>query len=244
MSTQWKNDRPENQSVTPAPEPLLSDSHNIHRQATIDYRSELFRKGIHLVSLSIPIIYYSMTRELALTILLPLTAAFLIVDLTRYYHTPTAEWFYRWFGSLLRKHEQDSNRKRLNGATNVLLSACLCVFIFPKIVTVNAFAVLIISDTTSALIGRRFGKRPFLNKSWEGAVAFFLSALVVVFVAPKVEGHPVEYLISVVAAAVAAVAESLSTDIDDNLSVPLTFGCVMWGLYVWLLPTMNISRVF
>lgn len=216
---------------------------SLHRNATIDYRSELIRKSIHVCSLSIPIIYFYITRELALALLVPLTLAFLSVDLTRYYHKPTADWFYRWFGWLLRKHEQNPDLKRLNGATNILLSACLCVLIFPKVITVSAFAVLIISDITAALVGRRFGRRPFLHKSLEGALSFLLSAIVVILVTPKIEGLVQEYLIASVAAAVAAVVESLSVHIDDNISVPLVFGFVLWGLYLLFLPSVNLSSM-
>ncbi|HWP81896.1 MAG TPA: SEC59/DGK1/VTE5 family protein [Bacteroidota bacterium] len=239
MTQPWEGNRLT--STSPAASSKAPEA--LHTSATIDYKSEIIRKGIHLCSLSIPIIYAFITKEQALTLLVPVTVAFLVVDLARYYHPPTAQWFYRWFGWLLRRHEQNAERKRLNGATNVLLSACLCVFIFPKIVTINAFAVLIISDSTSALVGRRFGKRPFFNKSLEGAIAFFLSALLVILVAPKVQGLPMEYIVAAIAAIVATIAESLSTEIDDNLSVPLSFGSVMWGLYLWLLPNVDLSSV-
>ncbi len=208
--------------------------------ATIDYKYELIRKTIHLCSLSIPIIYFFVSKQQGLMLLIPVAAVFFIVDLARYYHTPTREWFYRWFGWLLRKHESDHTKKRFTGATNILLSAILCVFIFPKIITINAFAILIISDTTSALIGRRFGRKKFFSKSLEGSLAFFLSAIAVVLVAPKIEGLPLEYIIGIASGAVGAIVESLSVKIDDNISIPLSIGFVMWGLYALLLPSVNL----
>lgn len=223
----------------PTPEP-----EHLHAQATIDYRSEFIRKSIHLCSLSIPTIYFFISRDLALTLLVPLFSAFLVVDLTRFYHAPTRRWFFKWFGWLLRKHEKDAEVKRLTGATNILFSAILCVLIFPKIITVNAFAILIISDITSALVGRRFGKRKFLQKSLEGTAGFFVSAVAVVLLAPKVEGLDLEYAIGFAAAAVGAVVEAASTRIDDNISVPLTIGLVQWVLYVAFLPTVDLYKFF
>lgn len=223
-----------------------SDERNLghlEHAATIDYRNELIRKAIHLCSLSIPIVYFFVTKERALQLLLPVTAAFLVVDVARHYFPAISEWFYRWFRWLLRKHEQDEKTKRLNGATNVLISACLCVFVFPKVITITAFAILIISDSTSALIGRRFGKKRFFSKSLEGSLAFFLSAILVVFLTPKIESLPLEYLIGAAAAAVGAVVEALSNRIDDNISIPLSIGLVMWGLYVWLLPGVDVFRL-
>jgi dolichol kinase len=206
----------------------------------IDYKAELARKGIHFFSLSIPIIYYYIERDLALAILVPITLAFLAVDLLRYYHKPTANLFYTVFGFMLRKHELDENSKRLNGATNVLIAASLCVIIFPKLIVLTAFSILIISDSVAALFGRQFGKRKFLQKSAEGSMAFFLSALLVIAFTPKVGGNIDEYFIGAVAAFVGAVVEAGSWKIDDNLSVPLSVGVVMWGLYFLFYPSVNL----
>ena len=228
---------PPDRPARPAP---AGEEHEFHAAATIDYRSELVRKAIHLCSLSIPVIYTFISRDLALQLLVPVTAGFLIVDLARYYLPPVARLFYQVFGWLLRKHEQDEKVKRLNGATNVLLSAVVCVVVFPKLVTITAFAILIISDSTSALIGRRFGRRRFFRKSLEGALAFFVSAIVVVLASPKAGAGPVEYVLGFVAAAFGAVAESASP-IDDNISVPISVGIVLWVLYALFLPGADLT---
>ncbi len=212
----------------------------LHEAATIDYKYEVIRKLIHLNSLSIPIVYYYIEKQLALTILIPLTFAFLVVDIIRYYNPQVADWFYKFFGFLLRKKEKDDRKKRLNGATNVLLSALFCVIVFPKLIFVTAFSILIISDISSALIGRKFGKRKFFAKSLEGSTAFFISAVIVVFFTPKVEGHFLEYVIGIIAAFFGTIAESMSFEIDDNLSIPITIGTVMWILYTLLLPQINV----
>lgn len=212
----------------------------LHEAATIDYKYEVIRKLIHLNSLSIPIIYYYIEKQLALTILIPLTFAFLVVDIIRYYNPQVADWFYKFFGFLLRKKERDDKRKRLNGATNVLLSALFCVIVFPKLIFVTAFSILIISDISSALIGRKFGKRKFFAKSLEGSTAFFISAVIVVFLTPKVEANFLEYVIGIIAAFFGTIAESISFEIDDNLSIPITIGTIMWILYSLLLPQINV----
>jgi dolichol kinase len=216
----------------------------LHESATIDYTSEIIRKGIHVCSLSIPTIYFFITKELALSILVPITAAFLITDIARFYIRPVARWFYRWFGWMLRQHERDDRRKRLNGASNVLIAATVCVLVFPKIIAITALAILIISDSTSALVGRRFGKRRFLAKSLEGAIAFFVSAVIVVLVTPKIEGWTSEYLIGIVAAVVGTFVESISVKVDDNISIPISIGAIMWGLYAALLPSVDLYRPF
>lgn len=206
----------------------------------IDYKAEIFRKSIHLCSLSIPIIYYFISREKALILLVPVTLAFLAIDLLRHFHPPTAKIFYESFGWMLRSHEHDERKKRLSGATHVLISATLCVLIFPKLITITSFSILIISDSAAALVGRRFGKRKFLKKSFEGSAAFFFTALIVIAATPKVSSQAGEYVIAVIAAAAATVIEAMSVGIDDNLSIPISVGIVMWMLYSIFYPSMNL----
>jgi dolichol kinase len=208
--------------------------------ANIDYKAEIARKAIHFCSLSIPIIYYFIERDRALQILVPITLAFLTVDLLRYYHKPTADLFYKVFRFMLRKHELDHSSKRLNGATNVLVAATICVIVFPKLIVLTAFPILIISDSVAALFGRRFGRRKFLQKSFEGSLAFFLFALIVICFTPKIDHSMNEYFIGAVAALVGTIVEAGSWKIDDNLSIPLSVGVVMWGLYFILYPSINL----
>ena len=209
--------------------------------ATIDYQSEVLRKAIHLCSLSIPVVYYFITKELALKILIPLAIFSLVMDLSRYYLKPLSKIFYKIFGFLLRKHEKDNKKKNLNGATYVLISAVLVIAIFPKVFAVTAFAVLIVGDIAAALVGRKYGKTKFLFKSLEGTLAFFVFSCVVILFTPKVEGNIIEFVIGFIAVAVGAIIENISLGwADDNLTVPITISLIMWMLYALLLPNMAL----
>ncbi|MEW6507823.1 MAG: diacylglycerol/polyprenol kinase family protein [Bacteroidota bacterium] len=211
-------------------------------KATIDYQSEVLRKAIHLCSLSIPVVYYFITRELALTILIPLTILSLFIDLGRYYFKPFSDFFYKVFGFLLRSHEKDEKRKSLNGATYVLISAVIVISFFPKIFAVAGFAVLIIGDIAAALIGRKFGQTQFLLKSLEGTIAFFVFSCIVILFTPKVEGNITEFIIGIIAVGVGAIAENISTGwADDNLTIPVSIGITMWILYSFLLPNLTLT---
>ena len=227
--------------MTDAPEEAAV--RRLEQEATIEYRHELVRKAIHLCSLSIPVVYSFIPKSFALQLLAPVAFAFLVVDLARLYFPSFATHFYKFFGWLLRTKEQTPSVKRLNGATNVLLSACVCVLVFPKVITITAFAVLIVSDSTSALFGRRFGRRRFFGKSLEGSLAFLVSAMAVVIVTPKIAHDWREYAIGFVAAAVGAIVEAASTNIDDNISIPLSIGATMWAMYAVVLPTVDLYLI-
>ena len=208
---------------------------------TIHYRDELVRKLIHLFSLSIPIIYYFIPIKTSIIILAVLTFVALLIDTSRFISKSFAKYFYKFFGFLLRKHELDGEKKNLTGATYVLISALLCAIIFPKVIFVSAFTILIISDTMAALIGRKFGRKKFLRKSLEGTFAFFISATIVIFLTPKVNYLPMEYWIGIIGAFIGAIVENISHGFaDDNLSIPLSVGLTMWALYILIFPNLEL----
>lgn len=130
---------------------------------------------------------------------------------------------------MLRPHEK-KGKGFFNGATWVLISATICVLAFPKIITITGFTILIISDICAALIGRRFGKHGFFDKSWEGTIAFIISAIAIIFIYYNLFELPYSYLvIGVLAAVIGGFVEAVSKviKVDDNLSIPISVGLVM-----------------
>lgn len=192
---------------------------------------ELLRKSIHVFSLSIPILYLWNTRSTMIWIFLPLTILLLILEFVRYYNPKFQTLIKKYFGGMMREHEFENGK--LTGATFVIVSALLCVLLFPKVIMIPAFAVLIISDTCAALFGRRFGKHKFFNKSLEGSLAFVISAWIVSIVTGYILNSPTEfYYAALVACVAAACAEAVSwgVNIDDNFTIPISYGSVLWGI--------------
>ena len=209
--------------------------------STINYKTELLRKSIHLCSLSIPIVYYFIPKELALKILIPLSIVSLILDLSRYISPAYNRVFHSVFGFMLREHEMGDKKITLSGATYVLLAATIVVILFPKVFVIPAVAILIIGDISAALIGRRFGRHKFLAKSLEGTTAFFITASIVILFSPKITGELGEYLIGFAAAGVAAIIENISYGwADDNLTIPLSVCLTMVLLYSIFYPDLAL----
>jgi dolichol kinase len=207
----------------------------------INYRDEVVRKLIHLCSLSIPVIYYFIPRSSAIIILSIVTFLAVTLDILRHFSPSIGKLFYMIFGFLLRKHEVDGKKKNLNGATYVFISALVGVIIFPKVLFLTAFPILIISDSTAALIGRKFGRHKFLAKSMEGTLAFFISASIVVLLTPKLNGSITEYFIGIMAAAIGAFVENISFGLaDDNLTIPISVGLSMWLFYILMFPGIQL----
>jgi len=207
----------------------------------VSFQYELMRKGIHMLSLSIPIVYYYIAKDLMLAILVPMTAMFVLGDALRTFHKPTFALYKKIFGQMLRQHEKTREKKTLNGASWVLISATVCVFLFPKLLMITAFAILIVSDTVAALVGKKFGTRKFRDKTLEGSSAFVVSATIVILFTPKVAQLPGEYIIAILAAVVGAIAEVLSFDIiDDNFAIPIAIACALWLFYALFFPQFNV----
>ncbi len=199
----------------------------------ITYRSEVLRKGVHLSSLSIPVIYALIAKSTALWILIPLTGVFLIVNILGHRSGPVRTLMIRYLGDIMRTHELDVDRRVLNGASHVLIAACLSVLVFPKLVAITAFSILIISDICAALVGRRFGSHRFLDKSLEGTLAFAVSAVGVVLVIAHLVSAPVSFtMIGIVAGLVGSIVENISPRLrlDDNTSIPCSVGTTLWLL--------------
>lgn len=206
----------------------------------IDYKFEVMRKSIHLCSLSIPIVYYFITVELALKIIIPLMIFSFFVDFGRYYSKSLGKVFIKLFGFLLREHETDGKRKNLSGATYVFISAVVSIIILPKPFFILGFASLILSDTAAALLGRRFGKHKFLAKSFEGTLAFFIVGCIIVFFTPKYGNQISEYLAAFIAIGFGAIMENISYGwADDNLVIPISIGISLWGIYYFFIPEFN-----
>ena len=150
------------------------------------------------------------------------------IDVGRYHVPAIKKMVDRMFDKILRPHERRGGF--LSGATYVLISALLCVAIFPKLITLAAFSILIVSDSSSAIFGRAFGKHRFLDKSLEGTLAFIASAWLVILIVPKAGPMPIEYFIGAFAAIVGGVAEaaSVTLHLDDNFSIPVSIGFTMW----------------
>lgn len=208
----------------------------------ITYKSELARKSIHLSSLGIPFVYLRIPHETAMGILAAMTLLSVVIDAAMHYHTPTRSMMFRLVGPLLRGHERQRDRFLLTGASWVLIAAFITLAVFPTIVAVTAFTVLIVSDTFAALVGRRFGRQPFLDKSIVGTVTFILTAWVVVLFYDVVYTLPWTFLAAgAIGSVVGGVIEagSIRLRLDDNLSIPFSIAITMMVI-AWLTKLLSL----
>jgi dolichol kinase len=193
----------------------------------LTYSGELKRKALHLSSLWIPVGALLAGREAALWILVPLAALTVGLDLLRARHAGVRGFIHGQLGFMMRPHElqEETGRSRLTGSSWMLIAAVATFALFPLQIAVAAFAMLIVCDTAAALVGRRWGRMRYgpLNKSVEGSLAFFATALAVAWLTPGLA-----FAVGALGAAGATVGEAVAASwLDDNLSVPLAGGVAM-----------------
>jgi glycerol-3-phosphate acyltransferase PlsY len=152
--------------------------------------------------------------------LVPLTVFAIVIEYLRGHSVIIKKIFDNFLISMLRLHEIDG---KYTGATWLFIGSTLTVAIFPKEIAVISLIYMCIGDTVAGLVGRKYGKMKFYDKTIEGSLAGLIVCLL--------SGYLVQIslpLIVVFSGAFAAMfIELLPISIDDNISVPLFAGTIM-----------------
>ncbi len=181
---------------------------------------EIKRKMVHLATLIVPIGYALTSEDTVLLFLVPFFLALLSVDLLRHYHPGMASLFRKYFfGRVLREEEKPT----FMGSTYFIFSMLLSILLFPKAIAIASILILILSDTAAALIGKGIGRVKIFGKTLEGSLAFLITSLLIVWSYPHLGRFP-----GSLAALGATGVELLPTKINDNLSIPLVAGAIMF----------------
>ncbi len=194
--------------------------------SNISYQQEALRKATHFIALLIPTSYIIFPRPWAIGVM---ATAFLIVaafEVFRLRRLAPWLWIEPFVGGMIRPKERNGN---FTGAFYILLAGTLTIAFFPRWLAATAITFEIAGDVASAMVGRKLGKHKIRGpKSVEGALGFLAVALLIIVLVPKVP-----YTVGVVGAIVAALVEAVSIYRDDNLTVPLTSGLVMYLMMTW-----------
>lgn len=196
----------------------------------ISYSAEIKRKLIHLSSLWMPVAIYFLPPHVAALIFTSVLVKILLFEVLRKQNHIVARLLNKIFGSILRPEETGAGF-HLTGATYVLFSAIICTLVFPKQIAVTAMSIMLVADATASLVGKKYGKNPIMGKSLEGSTAFLCAAFITVAVIGLLGGYAAPFYVSALVAAIAATAVELFSKIvrlDDNFSIPLVAGSVMW----------------
>ena len=189
--------------------------------------AEVQRKAIHLSFVVLPaqllsrLLPWPRTHAEWRLLLIALCLAAIVIDLFRIHERRVRSLFRGFFGELIREHEEFS----LMGSTYLLIAALLAIEIFPRNIAAAAIGFTVVGDATAAMVGRRWGRRPFFNKTLEGAAGGLAGCLLwgAVLVLTGSLGWPLALL----GALIASLVELLPIPLDDNLGMTLIAGYAM-----------------
>jgi dolichol kinase len=177
---------------------------------------EVTRKGVHIVSILIVLIYEFFGKEVILWVLMLFLVTVLFLDYLRLEHGMRIPIFYTMY------REQEVNR--LGGHIYFALGAISVIALFSKEIAYTAVLMTTFGDMAAALIGKFYGKkRVFKNvfnndKSIEGSASEFIIDL---FIGLLIIGSPV---VALVMSFIATLTETAVNKIDDNLVIPIFSG--------------------
>ena len=190
-------------------------------------KQEILRKLIHLSSLWMPLSIGLFGSRMAFVLLGIALLAVVSFEIIRRTSHPLGKMLQQLFAPTLREFELSESPK-CTGALYMLIGALLVTAIAPPATAIAALTVLMISDTLSALIGKRWGRTPLAGKSAEGTAAFFISAVLITFCVAPLSHHPLFLTGGIAASLVATMAELYARHLraDDNLLIPLCYALI------------------
>lgn len=189
-------------------------------------RTELPRQLVHLSGLLFIVLAQFIEREITITYFFILAMFFLLyseyVKREEKKLTNILNRIEQRFRDFILKFERKEHLKNpFRGAFWFYLSCALALLLFPFNIASAACCMLAVGDSFSTLFGLKFGRHKIIKKkSFEGSLACFLGSL-------AVGGFFVPPVLTLVGAVGATLAE-LSSKLNDNLTIPLFSGFLMF----------------
>jgi len=196
----------------------------------IPYRQEVLRKMVHLSSIWMPAALFYLPRMFNVIMFGTFAVLNVLIEIAVFRNVPFVTPLYKALFGKMARESSAPGKFRFSGAPPMYASACLTALCFEHRVAACAFTILILSDTSAALIGRKWGHHRFFNgKSLEGSLAFLLTGWIIAACYCLAGGLPgATLVIWLGGVAVSCVAEFFNEQIhlDDNFTIPLIFGAI------------------
>lgn len=192
----------------------------------------LSRKIWHMVTgLAIVSCYVGgMPQSTALTILGALFVWCASLETMRLRNPALNEKCIKVFGAVIRSHEVN----KISGMPYYLASSIVAVGIFPKPVAVLSLLYLAFGDPLASLVGILYKERSVKifngTKSLHGTAAGFAVCAVMTWIFLRTSGmYGLDLIrLSLLGGFAGAFAELLPLDLDDNFTIPVISGFILW----------------
>ncbi len=171
-----------------------------------------------------PILYLYFDKKLILIFTGSLSAIFILIDLFRFGFKKANVFLFK---KLFIKKKEIT----VFSSLSFFMLACFISFlVFEKSIAIIAVVFLIFGDLFSKIFGLLFGQRKFFQQTWEGAMASLTACLIFGYLFIHFLNFP--FLILFAGALSASIIEALPIGIDDNFTVALISGAIMYLMII------------
>lgn len=197
---------------------------------TWNFKRELARKFIHILSILILLIYFFVSENFSSKIALLLLVLLLIIFLEFEYLRIELRRKIPIVKNIWEYVQRKKEKHGLSGSVFFLIGAILVLAVFDTKIAIAAILMTTFGDLAAALIGTRFGKHYFMKeRAWEGTLAeFAVDILIGISVFILYGGEPITsfavWILIIVMAITATLVETLVYKMDDNLLIPVFAG--------------------
>ena len=189
----------------------------------LSFKAELNRKVIHTLSVSFPILYIFLNKDIMIYVMFVSTFITLFIDYNRNKSNYISNIFNKILGHVVRKHE----KIKPMSASYLMLIATLLILFIPenmKSIAILSISYCSISDSVAAIYGMKYGKLEIINnKTLEGTFAFVISGLILTFIFIKTSVLVIDenLFFIILAPFILSIIELISPMEYDNVSVPV-----------------------
>ena len=185
-----------------------------------------WRTVLRPLAIIFPLFYLFFDRRFMLIFIGSVALAFLLLDIVRLLSHKTNLFLFRT--PLIFKQKEVHT---FSSMSLFLVAIFLSILLFPESIAILALTFLIFGDVFAKVIGMMFGKIHIFKKTLEGSIAYFLSAAIFGLILQPYIEVPISMLL--VGALTAAIVELIPWGIDDNISVALISGAVMYVMTIF-----------
>jgi dolichol kinase len=186
----------------------------------LELAREIKRKIFHHLSLIYLGLYWFTPRWFVLSLLFVVLLVMIVIEFLRLRRPELNAWLLGRFGGIHREAEVLS----LSGIFWTLLGAWLTMAIFTnKKIVLPALGFLVFGDTAAALVGKKWGKRPWANnpgKTMEGSAAFALVSMGWAFLFLR-------WPVAILGGLTGALIETRAFRWNDNFWIPILSGLIL-----------------
>ncbi|MFX1588808.1 MAG: glycerol-3-phosphate acyltransferase [Promethearchaeota archaeon] len=205
-------------------------AYNVFSRKSIRIDDESFkvhwwRVAIRPFAILFVVFYVYYEKNIVLIIIGIVGLCFIVLDLFRFIHKQTNKLLTEKVKALFRKSEE----KAFSSMTLFLVAAFITILVFdPKEIAITALTFLVFGDIFSKIFGLAFGRHKLLHeaKSIEGTLAYVGCVIICIFILSTTLNISIWILI--IGGIAAPLVELFSFNLNDNFTVSLISGAVMY----------------